>query len=152
CSYLDFHEGNPTIKRELANWVHKRPQNAHRNPSADVSELSLEWLQFEFPRFVNGRRCLFVGAEASLLKELRQDPEYRRVANGYWPADIRAFFLQTGRIGGRLDDIKREIADAIRLYQIDTAFISLGGAAKIICYELADELQISAFDFGGLMR
>src|SRR5262249_57541967 len=35
---------------------------------------------------------------------------------------------------------------------IDTVFISLGGASKILCYELSEEHQIAAFDFGSLMR
>jgi hypothetical protein len=35
---------------------------------------------------------------------------------------------------------------------VDTLFLSLGGAAKIICYELAEELGICAFDFGSLTR
>jgi hypothetical protein len=152
CSYLDFHEGNPGVRQELPNWKHNRPPTGYRNPSQEVSELSLDWLKYEFFRYVRGRRCLFVGAEAGILKELSKDKVYGQIANNYWPPDIEAIFIETGRIDDQLDRIKSDIAEVIDGEKIDTAFISLGGGAKILCYELAKEHGIAAFDFGGLMR
>src|SRR4051812_30993064 len=113
CSYLDFHEGNPAVRRELSNWKHDRPANSYRNPSQDILELSLDWLQYEFFKYVRSRRCLFVGAEAGILRELFKDKVYREVASKYWPSDVKVAFLETGPIDGRLDQIKSDIAGVI---------------------------------------
>jgi hypothetical protein len=51
-----------------------------------------------------------------------------------------------------LDAIKGDIAAIVREQRIDTLFLSLGGAAKPLCYELARELNICAMDFGSMMR
>src|SRR3954453_21055751 len=62
CTYFDYHHANPTIKTLLIEWKHVRAQEAHSNPGPSVSELFLEWTQHEFRDYVDGRRCLFVGA------------------------------------------------------------------------------------------
>jgi cytidylate kinase len=38
------------------------------------------------------------------------------------------------------------------LVGVDTVFLSLGGAAKILCFELAKELDVRMFDFGAMLR
>jgi hypothetical protein len=87
------------------------------------------------------------------LKELYSDPIYRRVASRYRPSNAAPiFFPETRRVGEYLDDIKRDLSAAIAKTGIDTAFISLGGASKILCYELSEEHSIATFDFGSLMR
>jgi hypothetical protein len=152
CSYLDFHDENLTIKRELPKWTCNRAPGRDRNPGPEASELFLDWLKYEFLKYVRGRRCLFVGAEAGILRELYSDPIYRRISANYWPSNVEPVFLVTGRIGAHLDRIKDGISRVILREKIDTAFISLGGGAKIVCYELAEEHKIATFDFGSLMR
>jgi hypothetical protein len=152
CSYLDYHHSNPAISRRLSEWKHRRSPLLASNPGAAASELSLDWMQYEFSNYVENRRCLFVGGEADLLRELHTDPCYREAAKKYWPSSVEAFFLQTGRIGDGLDQIKASVSEQIVKNKIDTVFMSLGGGAKILCFELAKNHEIAAFDFGGLLR
>jgi hypothetical protein len=152
CTYLDYQHANPTIKTLLSEWQHARAQEAHSNPEPNVSELFLEWTQHEFRDYVEGRPCLFVGAEARLLKNLLENPSYRAASRKYWPDKLVAHFYETGDIGDDLDRLKDGIRKAILAHNIDTVFISLGGGAKILAYELARETGIAAFDFGSIMR
>lgn len=152
CTYLDFHDENRTIKRELSKWRCNRQPGSYRNPGSQASELFLDWLKYEFGKYLEGRRCLFVGAEAGILRELLSDPIYRQISANYWPPNVEPVFLVTRGIGAHLDHIKDEISRVISGEQIDTAFISLGGGAKILCYELAEEHNIATFDFGSLLR
>ena len=153
CSYLDYHDGWTTNEQELPKWRCNRSPNLRRNPGPQISQLFFDWLRYEFSTYVEGRRCLFVGAEAGILKELYSDPIYRRIASRYWPPSADPiFFPEIRRVGESLDDIKSEISAAIAKNDIDTAFISLGGASKILCYELSEEHSIATFDFGSLMR
>src|SRR5262249_1415295 len=149
CSYLDFHDGWRTNKQALPNWKHNRLPGLHRNPGPEVSQLFFDWLRYEFFRYIQGRRCLFVGAEAGIMRELYSDPTYRRIASRYWPSNADPiFFPELRRVGDFVDDIKTDVSAAIVKNNIDTVFISLGGASKILCYELSEEHQIAAFDFG----
>lgn len=153
CSYLDFHDGWIVNKREFPNWRYVRSPDAHRNPGAAVSQLFFDWLRYEFHGYVERRRCLFIGAEAGILAALYEQPLYRKASANYWPPGAEPIFLgETRRVGESLDDIKKDLAKSIKDNQVDTIFVSLGGASKILCYELAEELNIAAFDFGGLMR
>jgi hypothetical protein len=152
CSYLDYHQANPTIKTLLAEWKYARADQAHSNPAPNVSELFLEWAQHEFREYVDDRTCLFVGAEARLLENLLEDSCYRAASQKYWPGNLRAYFYETGDIGDNLDQLKESIRRAILAHKVDTVFISLGGGAKILAYELATETGIAAFDFGSIMR
>lgn len=153
CSYLDFHDGWLTNQREFPKWRFERSASLHRNPGPEASQLFFDWLRFEFRSYVAGRRCLLAGAEAGILRELWRDPEYRLAAKDYWPEDASVIFHpEVRRVGEHLDAIKADLSAAIRANKIDAAFISLGGASKILCYELANEEGICAFDFGSLMR
>ena len=152
CTYLDYHHANPTIKTLLKAWKHVRAEDAHSNPEPGVSELFLEWAQYEFRDYVESRPCLFVGAEAQLLKKLLENSDYRAASRKYWPDKLVAHFYQSGEIGDDLDKLKEGVRKAIRVHDIDTVFISLGGGAKILAYELAQETGVAAFDFGSIMR
>lgn len=152
CTYLDYHQANPTIKTLLTEWKHARSGAAYASPEHNVSELFLEWTQHEFRDYVDGRTCLFVGAEARLLENLLEDSSYRAISQKYWPDNLKAYFYETGDIGDDLDRLKDGIRAAISAHKIDTVFISLGGGAKILAYELALETGIAAFDFGSIMR
>jgi hypothetical protein len=153
CTYLDYHDGWKVNAKELQNWKCDRLPGLHRNPGPEVSQLFFDWLRHEFCKYIQGRRCLFVGAEAGIMRELYFDPVYRQIASSYWPADANpVFFPETRRVGDCLDEIKHDVSAAIVDNDIDTVFISLGGASKILCYELAEEHQIATFDSGSLMR
>lgn len=152
CTYLDYHHANPTIRTLLREWQHARAEDAHSNPGPRVSELFLEWAQYEFRNYVDSRPCLFVGAEAQLLQGLLGLDCYRTAGREYWPDQTIAHFYQTGDVGDNLDRLKDDIRSVILKHSIDTVFISLGGGAKILAYELAREMKVAAFDFGSIMR
>jgi hypothetical protein len=101
-------------------------------------------------------KCLFVAAEAPLLEQLYKKSQYRKIASQFWLESACPSFLSV-RNDGRyywdyLDEIKKDIYAKVVLDKIDTVFISLGSGAKILCYELAEELGICTFDFGSAIR
>jgi hypothetical protein len=68
-------------------------------------------------------------------------------------AGSNVLFLEENTAGSsEFENVKNRIISAIETKQIDTVFICLGGAAKILCHELAVELEICAFDAGSVMR
>lgn len=152
CTYLDYQHANPTNRELLSEWKSARAQGAHSNPGSHVSELLLDWTQYEFRSYVESRSCLFVGAEAQLLQCLLGFDSYRVASRNYWPDKVTAHFYQTGDVGDNLDRLKDDIRNVILTQKIDTVFISLGGGAKILAYELAKEMNVAFFDFGSAMR
>jgi len=134
----------------------RRSPGTTRNPTRETSFILPTWLEFEFKGYCQNRRILFCGAEAALLEELLDNPAYREIARDYWPYDCRAFFLrprEDGRnLARNLDAIKQDLAEAIKRWEINTLFLSLGGGAKILCYELAREHGIRTIDFGAFTR
>lgn len=156
ASYVDYWDLQWKDGRVLE-WVNlKRPANLHRNPTRETSFILPTWLEYEFQKFCRGRRVLFCGAEAPLLEVMSAKPEFREAAAQFWPADAEVFFLRPKddgkNPGANLDAIKQAIKDQIISKKIDVLFLSLGGPAKIICQELAEELGICAIDFGVGMR
>jgi hypothetical protein len=97
-----------------------------------------------------------VGAEARLLQELLKEPLFREVSEPYWPSDTEVCLLQPRDNGRNLDTNLDLIADDLRQWiratGVDTVFLSLGGAAKILCVELAEELGVRMFDSGAMLR
>ena len=156
CTYLDFHDSIPFNACYLAELNLQRSAKLFRNGSPETSLLVYDWTYHEFRDFIRGRRCLFAGAEAALLRELHADREYRALAAPFWPVDADPVFHQVrgngANLSENLDLIKSDLAKLIRDHQIDTLFLCLGGAAKIICHELAQELTIRALDWGSMMR
>ena len=153
ATYVDFHE-RWWINRTLIPLLKlNRPVDALRNRDESDSHLFFEWLRYSFKDYIQGRRCLFVGAEAGVLGRLFQRQEYKQLAKDYWPETVIPFFqAEESLLVESLDQIKSRIVQTIKSENIDTLFLSLGGGAKIICAELAGELDICSFDFGGLMR
>lgn len=99
---------------------------------------------------------LFCGAEVALLEAMLENDSYREVVGGFWPEQAEVFFHrphQNGRdLGNNLEVIKDELRNIIRTCGVQVVFLSLGGGAKILCYELAQELGICAIDFGSFIR
>jgi len=135
--------------------LHRSPGTT-RNPTRETSFILPTWLECEFKGYCQHRRVLFCGAEAPLLQELIDSPAYREISRDYWPDDCQAFFLrprEDGRnLARNLDGIKQDLVEAIKRWEIDTLFLSLGGGAKILCCELARELGVRAIDFGAFTR
>ena len=114
------------------------------------------WVEHYFKDYCRGRRVLFCGAEAPILENLCKNPEYLEAAKEFFELGEGTFFLRP-REGGRnlannLQGIREDIIDFVRGNQIDTVFLSLGAAAKILCVDLARKLGIHAIDFGAFMR
>lgn len=156
CTYLDYHDNIPINIENLPRLELARKPGLYRNETPATATLIFDWTYHEFGKFIAGRKCLFAGAEGSLLRELYADPEYRDLAKDFWPADAQPFFHQVRGDGhalsANLDLIKADLATLITEHQIDTLFLCLGGAAKIICHELSQELNIRAIDWGSMMR
>ena len=156
ATYVDFHERLWPISELLPKLKLKRPQEAYRNPDAETSYILLTWLEHEFARYCTGRRVAFVGAEAGLLAELCKSSQFCEVREPYWPHNANIFFQKVRDDGRNLNSnlplIKQDLRDLIKSTQADTVFVSLGGAAKMLCVELAKELGVCMFDAGSMLR
>ena len=154
CDYLDWFEmanGDMLTGFEL-----KRAPGTHRNPTPETSQLFYDWTLHELKGYLSRHRVLIAGAEAPLLRELYTDPRYRAVGKDYWPENAQVSFagiLNDGRYyWDHLDDVKDDLARQIRETKSDTLFLSLATGAKIICHELAREMNIRTYDFGSMAR
>lgn len=152
ATYVDFHE---------AWWINKalcprvdlnRPNTALKNKSEEDSLITYDWMLYDFKEYMSNRRCLFAGGEADILKSLWNKIEFRDLAADTIAFDGEVFFLQEAHVANRLEEIKNELIGLVEKHKIDTLFISLGGAAKILCVEVAEATGICCFDFGSLMR
>ena len=56
------------------------------------------------------------------------------------------------KLDANLDLVKEDLRKFVKENQLDTLFLSLGGGAKILGYELSRELRICCFDFGAMTR
>ena len=155
-SFLDFHEllwldGSLIKQLNLC-----RRKEKLQNSSRECSYILPTWLEFEFKDFCRGRRILFCGAEAPLLENLAKQAMFLKNAKPFWPDLCEIFYLRPrsdGRnLAANLDGIKADLRETILKNKINTLFLSLGGGAKILCCELAEELGIVAIDFGVGLR
>ena len=114
------------------------------------------WTRFEFQKYTIKHKSLICGAEALLLRELINEPEYREIAESYLPPTSQLSFYEPPDRGRNpslnLERIKKDLKEIILNDKCDTIFISLGGAAKILCYELSKEIGIRAIDWGSMIR
>lgn len=157
CTWLDRYESVPFNRDHLHELILQRPPSALSNPTPETSQIFMDWTWHEMRGYLSRHRCLFYGAEAALLKSLLATPEYREIATHFWPEDTSTIFFRQAHRDGRhlsedLEIMKGEIREEIDLNRIDTVFLSLGGAAKILGYELSREKGVGAFDLGSLMR
>jgi len=156
ADYVDYHQGNWPNEHLVKLLKLKRAPGTRSNPDKDTSLVFLTWLEKEFKAYCSKRRIGFLGAEATLLEALLPTVEFQRAAKQFWSFDAEVFFCQARNNGRELDhhvDALKEDARQFCLdHKIDTLFLSLGGAAKIIAYELSRELGICCFDFGALTR
>jgi len=156
ADYVDFHEKNWPNEHLVARLILNRASGSHRNPTKDTSLLFLTWTENEFKQYCHGRRVGFAAAEARLLELLSQTAEFKRAAEDYWPDRAEIFYHQVRNDGrdldANLDLVKEDLREFVKAHRLDTLFLSLGGGAKILGYELSRELGICCFDFGAIIR
>jgi hypothetical protein len=156
ADYVDFHEGNWPNEHLVSKLTLKRAPDSHRNATKETSLVFLTWTEREFKQYCSDRRIGFAGAEARLLELLSQTPAFARAAATYWPANAEVFYHQVRNDGrdldANLDMVKQDLRQFVKAHEIDTLFLSLGGGAKILGYELSRELGICCFDFGAMIR
>jgi hypothetical protein len=156
ADYVDFHERNWPNEHLVKKLKLERNPGTHRNPNKETSVLFLTWVEREFKEYCQGRRIGFAGAEARILQLLSGTPEFKQAAADYWPDKSEIFFHQARNDGRNLDAnldlVKEDLRKFATDHQLDTLFISLGGGAKIIGFELSRELGICCFDFGAMTR
>jgi hypothetical protein len=156
ADYVDFHERNWPNEHLVKNLNLARSPGTHRNPDKDTSVIFLTWVEREFKGYGQGRRIGFAGAEARLLQLLSGTPEFKQLAASYWPEEAGIFFHQARNDGRNLDAnldlVKEDLRTFITSNRLDTLFLSLGGGAKILGFELSRELGICCFDFGAMTR
>lgn len=131
-------------------------QDRTRDYSSGPYGLIIDWLVVFGKQYFLTHRCLFCGAEADILAQLIMDPAYRFLAKELIPDAPQLFFHQPYRNGSfiseDLDIIKEQLCREISMTGADTVFLSLGGGAKILAYELAKEMDIRVIDFGSAIR
>lgn len=156
ADYVDFHERLWPMELWLPRLELQRSATLHQNPDRETSYLLLTWLEKEFKQFCRGKHIGLAGAEAGLLELLSLTPEFQQVAADYWPTDAEIFFHQVREDGRNLDAnldlVKDDLKSFVQANRLDVLFLSLGGGAKILCYELARELNLRCFDFGAALR
>ena len=156
CSVIDLHGGLPYNQANLGKLRWNRTADSIGTVSSGSTALLFDWIQHELGSYLSRHRSIVCGAEAGLLRELLTNVEYRQLARSYIPDGSEIHFLQPRRDGSRLsedlEEIKSDLANAVHQHHADTIFVSLGGAAKIVCHELAEEIGIRAIDFGSALR
>ena len=156
ANYVDFHERLWPMAQLLPRLRLKSADGQERNPDAHTSYIFLTWLEYEFTSYCRGRKIGMVGAEGPLLANLLPRKEFRNAASAYWPWEAQVYF-HCIRDGGRnpganIELIKRDLRVFVKETGVDTVFLSLGGAAKILCAELAMELGVRLVDSGAMLR
>jgi hypothetical protein len=156
ADYVDFHEGNWPNEHLLSKLILKRAPDSFHNPTKETSLVFLTWTEKEFKEYCRRHRVGLVGAEARLLELLSQTAEFKQAAAEYWPENAKIFYHQLRNDGRDLDAnlefVKEDLREFVKAHEIDTLFLSLGGGAKILGYELSRELGICCFDFGAMIR
>jgi hypothetical protein len=156
ADYVDFHEKNWPNEHLVARLALERASGSYRNPTKETSLLFLTWTETEFKNYCQNRKIGFAGAEARLLELLSKTAVFKDAAKDYWPDRAEVFYHQVRNDGRNLDLTLDLVKDDLRKFVIthtlDTLFLSLGGGAKILAYELSRELGICCFDFGAMIR
>ena len=156
ADYVDFHEKNWPNEHLVPRLALEMAAGSYCNPTKESSLVFLTWTEKEFKQYCQGRRIGFAAAEARLLELLSNTPEFNQAATDYWPDRAEIFYHQLrddGRnLDANLDLVKEDLRGFVKQHRLDTLFLSLGGGAKILGFELSRELGICCFDFGAMIR
>ena len=155
CGYLDTFERVPYSAANLRRLRFKLNPSGAFSPNASLSQIFYEWVYCELPQYLRRHQCIVAGAEGPLLHELLKDQRYHEATGNFWPSSNLPKCIGI-RDNGRdywesLSDIKADLVKAVKDTSADTLFLSLASGAKILCQEIAEELQIRCFDFGAML-
>ena len=156
CGGLDLYLGEEYNKKEYARlrWARDASKWTVSDPAA--SKFIYDWTRFHLKLYASHHKCLFCGAEAALFRELLVEPEYRRIAGDYLPAQAQFGFYEPPERGrnasANLDKVKQDLKQLTKSGNYDTVFICYGGPAKILCFELAREMNVRTIDWGSMLR
>ncbi|MFH1498362.1 MAG: hypothetical protein ABII82_11100 [Verrucomicrobiota bacterium] len=159
CDYLDLFDRRPFNAEnnpKVGILEHRTGPRQTNNPSPQTSMIFYDWIWHEFAAYLGRHRCLVVGAEAGLFRELLRRPDFPPLNGQPWPAGDQVVFSippENGRNYSRhLDDYKGVLATLIEREKIHTVFLAYASAAKILGVELAEELGVRTFDLGSTLR
>jgi hypothetical protein len=155
ASYVDYHERLWPVSELLPRLVLNAAAGQHRNPDPETSYILLTWLECEFLNYCKGKRVGIAGAEAGLLQNLMKRAEFVMAAADFWPSGAEVH-LHEIRNGGRnvsenYDYIKQDLIAFARDNHLDTVFLSLSNAAKVLCVEIAELTGVRMFDAGSML-
>lgn len=156
CTVLDVYGRQSYNNAYLNGLSFNRADELTTVSSSLFDQLLNAWTMSEMRSFLQSRRTLVCGAEAALQRQLLEQPEYQSAAADFWPAQATIEFLQPpddGRhLSQNLGSIKELLLERIAQQNYDTILLCLGGAAKILCFEIAQENQVCAIDWGSMLR
>lgn len=156
CSYLDTHVHLEFNRLNFPSLQLARVAGTTQTEAPAAAGLIMEWGWHELPDYLARHKVLFCGAEAALLQELLKDACYLKIAARIWGAKPEHLFVQPVEDGmnlsRNLEAIRTALVEKISLEKPDTVFLALGGAAKILCVELSQALNIRCIDFGSVLR
>jgi len=156
CSVLDVYGEIPYNREYLSQVEFNRPGSMLTVSSTPDNPLLNAWTVQEFRAFLGERRTIICGAEARLQENLLRHPVYRDCAREFWPESASVEFVQPpddGRnLSQNLDQTKELLLNRIQKTRSDVVLLSLGGAAKILCFEIAHEANVCAVDWGSMLR
>lgn len=156
CNYLDLYLNQESNRRLIKGWDIDRAPGTITLDVPHLCNIIQAWTLQEFGSFIDGRHCIFYGAEADFLRDLVKDPVYLDIYSAFWPNPEDHVFRVPPNYGsdieGRVDSVKESLAALARETGASVLFISLGGAAKILCHELAEECGLICLDWGSMMR
>jgi hypothetical protein len=129
-----------------------RNPGTDRNPTKETSVIFLTWVERELKEYCRGRTggiCRRGGGAAADSLSDAGIQGGRRLITGRRKAEI--FFHQARNDGRNLDAnlylVKEDLRNFITSNRLDTLFLSLGGGAKILGFELSRELGDVLFRF-----
>lgn len=159
ADYVDFwdiHAINGSLRNRLNI---KLKQGATCNPNAETSYILPTWMHEQFKEFVSAldHPIGIASAEAGVLDYLLKNSVYRNIAKDIFPDDLSLIRTHGIRERGRNLDknlwiIKKDLTQFVNSEGVRVLFLGLGGGAKILGVELAEELGIRVIDFGALTR
>lgn len=156
CHGLDLYAHQPYNEIWINKIKWRRNQDKWTLSKPDECGIINLWTLLEFKKYTSKHKSLIVGAEALLFKELSMEDEFRRIARNYLPDNNNLVFYEPPNRGRNISEnyqkLRHDIKEIIKNEKCDTIFVSLGGVAKILCYEMAMESNIRAVDFGSMLR
>lgn len=156
ATYLDLCNNIPYVAENISKVKMERSPGLYQNGSPETANIIFEWTSYEFPEFIKNHNCLIASAESRLFEALCNDSEYLKITRDYIPDTSRLVFHQIRDDGRNYSEnlklIKNDLKELIKRNNIDTLFLSLSTGAKILCYELANELNVRCIDFGSMTR